>query len=199
MNPRVEFLTEKLTAYLDRRSIPRNLADRPDARNAELSALVHTLVRYAPRQEYGEWWAKIEVILAENADTRAWPTQSEIKSAAGKLSGSNTKHIADGSEIDPLEVIAGRMNAGELVGDGYIYGKLAVDLVRRGLVSNDRMRQYRSALYFSSKKIYGEGEARRLEAEFVARHEKAEKVPSNTRRHSAPEASPKKLETHDWD
>lgn len=191
MNPRVEFLSSKLTEYLDRRTMPRGLQSA-EAQKKETQALIHCLVRYAPRQEFGEWWGKLEVTLDEAAETRAWPTVAEIRKAAMVIRGPGSKHVAEVGDIDPLAIIAERINAGDLVGDGYLYGRLAVDLQRRGLVTVDTLRKYRSALYFRLKNTYGEDRAREMEARFIQRHDDAEAV-SNGGGYSAPTPQPKKI------
>ena len=132
MNPRVEFLTAKLKGYLERRTMPRGLADKPKAQEAELSALIHCLTRYAPREEFGEWWVKMESGLAENSETRAWPTEGEIRKAAANIRGPQTRQISEGDEIDPLQINADRMNSGAHVGDGCLYGRVAVDMMAPG-------------------------------------------------------------------
>lgn len=199
MNPRVEFLTVKLKGYLERRTMPRGLADKPKAQEAELGALIHCLTRYAPRQEFGEWWAKMESRLAENSETRAWPTEGEIKKAAMSLRGTQTKQVAEGDEIDPLVILSGRMERGEHVGDGCLYGRVAVDMLARGLVTHDTLRKYRSGLYFRLKKVYGEEKAREMEAELIQRQEDAEALSSSAKRYSAPAYEPKRIPAMECD
>ncbi len=199
MNPRIEFLRGKLRDYLTRRTMPRGLQDKPDAHKAELSALIDCLLRYAPRQGYDEWWSKLETHLDENADTRAWPTVSEIKKAAISLRGTQSKHIAEADDIDPIKIIGERMSAGEAVGDGYLYGRMALDLEKRGLVSPDVLRKCRSALYFNLKHVYGEEKARTMEAAFLKRHERAEATAKSQASFKAPEYQPKKIPAREYD
>lgn len=199
MNPRVEFLTSKLIEYLDRRTMPRGLVDKPKAQDAETQALVHCLVRFSPKQEYGDWWARMETQIDENADTRAWPTAAEIKKAAISLRGTTTKHVAEADDIDPLEIIAERMQRNEPVGDGYAYGRLAVDMQTRGLVTSDILRKYRSDLYFKLKRVYGEEKAREMEAQFIKRHAQAEATPNSDLRRGAPSVNPNRIPAREYD
>lgn len=199
MNPRVEFLRAKISEYLERRTMPRGLADKPKAQEAELGALIHCLTRYAPRNEYGEWWGKVVSQLAENSETRAWPTEGEIKKAAMGVRGKQTKHVAEGDEIDPLVILSGRMERGEHVGDGCLYGRVAVDMLARGLVTQNTLRKYRSGLYFRLKKVYGEEKAREMEAELIQRHDDAEALSASSKRYSAPTYQPKKIPAMECD
>ena len=79
-------------------------------------------------------------------------------------------------KVDPIEATAARMNANDGVGDGWLYGRNAVDLLKSRLVGADVMRRYRSTLYFSLKKVYGDRIAVDMERRFIDRHEAAEKL-----------------------
>lgn len=200
MNLRENFLTGKLRSFLDRRSMPRGLADKPQAIRDELGSLVRCMVRFAPNHDYEDWWVRFEDRLAEDGQTRAWPTEGEIKKAAMSLRGTISRKPAQGDEIDPITIIAKRMNAGEAVGDSCFYGRVAVDLLRSGNVDMATMRKYRSGFYFSAKNVYGEKQARAMEAELISRHEAAEKMDTVQRKpRNIPAPSPKKIPTYEWD
>ena len=197
---RDNFVTGKLRSYLDRKTAPRGIADKPAAMREELASLVRCVLRFAPRQQWEEWWPKFEDRLSEDATTRAWPTEGEVKKAAGLLRGIVSVKPAEGDEIDPLAIEAKRMAEGKPVGDEFLYGRRAVGLLRRGLVDQDTMRRYRSALYFSAKGVYGDEPARRMEAEWIARHEAAEKLTDEPqRRRGVGVPPPKRMVAHEWD
>lgn len=79
-------------------------------------------------------------------------------------------------QIDRFVITANRMNAGEVVGEGYLYGSDAVELGVRGLVDKDTMRKYRSAAYFKRKDIYGHDAAIAWEEAAQKRHDEAKAV-----------------------
>lgn len=79
-------------------------------------------------------------------------------------------------EIDRFIITGNRMAAGEAVGEGYLYGADAVELIARKLVDRPVMTKYRSAAFFRRKDIYGEEAALRWEAEAKERHESAKRA-----------------------
>lgn len=181
MSIREDFLSNRLTGYLDRRSMPKGFEKKPAARDAELQALIRCMCRFAPRERYDDWWNIFEDKLAEDAKTRAWPTEGEIKSAALATRPSASKAIAEAGDFDPIAINAARIERGEAVGDGWLWDRLAVDLLTCGRVSIAQLRPYRSALYFSEKKLYGEEVARRNEQDRDQRHVEAEKIAQKRR------------------
>lgn len=168
---RESFLTEKLTAYLGRKAAPRNLPQR--AQTETMAALDRCLGRYAPKQNFEDWWPRFEDRLEEEAKTWAWPTVGEIKAAALSLAEPGQARTSSEDDIDPLKVAAKRMESGEPVGDGYLYGRMAVDLIAAGLVSEETMRRYRSGLFGQLKSTYGEAKALEMEDRLKARHQAA--------------------------
>lgn len=113
--------------------------------------------------------------LRQNYTQRTWPTvahfvkaMSEVQSKAAQIES------ADVETKSPEQIAADRMNAGEAVGDTWIYGRGALTLLKSGLVTQDVMRRYRSALYFSAKEVGGKDYAESFEARMLRRHEEAE-------------------------
>jgi len=200
MSIKAEFLKTKLTAYLERRSMPRSLADKPSAQHAELAALLACVNRLAPRDGFEDWWAMMEISIAENANTYAWPTEGDIKKAAGKIRGPRKVTVSQGDELDPLKVMGERMEAGDAVGDGWIYGRLCVQLQRKRLLTPDTLRKYRSAWFFKQKDTYGEEQANAKEAEMMKRHKDAETLEDSVRSQvDTPIPKPKTQDRYDWD
>ena len=181
MSVREDFLKRQLTRLLDRRTMPRGFEGKPQAQAEELAALVRCLCKFAPRQAYDEWWPRVEDTIDEDAKTRAWPTVFDISAAARKVAGSSTKTVAEPDEKDPLAIIGARMERGETVGDHYLWGRLAVDLLRGGYVTQDTISKYRSALFFQCKDLYGQDTAEAMEREFRSRHASAEVVNERVR------------------
>lgn len=78
--------------------------------------------------------------------------------------------------MDRFEITGNRMAAGEPVGEGYLYGADAVELIARGLVDEPTMRRYRSAAFFHRKDIYGHDAAVAWEDAAKQRHDDARAV-----------------------
>ncbi len=177
MNLHQSDLTARLKRFLERRSIPRALENKPTAIADEVRALVAAIGRYAPQAPaLSDWWDAFEARLGEGNVTRAWPTEGEIKAAA--MAGKKSERIdASGSfELDSAAIWAKRMLAGEPVGDDCFYGGMAIEMLNRGLVSMNDIRPYRSAMYFSRKEFYGEVVAREKENADIDRHSYSEQV-----------------------
>ncbi|MBK9073302.1 MAG: hypothetical protein IPL79_20220 [Myxococcales bacterium] len=196
---RDNFFTGKVRAYLDRRTAPRGIADKPQVVREELAALVRCVLRFAPTSGMDEWWQKFEDRLAEESTTRAWPTEGEIKKAALSLRGTTQPKFTQGYEADPLAINAGRMSRGEAVGDGFLYGRPAVALLRAGYVTPAQMAGYRSGLFFSAKSVYGEAVALNMESEWKKRHADAECLDDTPRQRGTAIPAPKRIAAHDWD
>jgi hypothetical protein len=195
---RENFLTDKLTSYLDRKSPPRSLGTQ--AQFHEAASLQRCLMRHAPEQGYEDWWRRFEDRLDEDAKTRAWPTAGEIKTAARATTGSPFRRISQGNEIDPLDVNAKRMNASEAVSDDYLYGRRAVELLESGKVTEDQILDYRPALISRFNETWGEPIAKMKVAELEARHAAAETAAQESSEPRAlPKPQPKKMTRHEWD
>ncbi len=199
MNYRENFLKTKLKDLLARRSMPRQLAENSRAQAEEMKSLAFTIGRYAPRGDYEDWWPRFAQRLDEDAKTRAWPTAFEIKAAAQAIQGSSSKRPAQGDEISPLEVYGKRMEAGEAVPQGCLYGRMALDLLGGGHITQDLLRKYRSAWYFMLKGQYSEEYARQKEAEAIALHESVERDDQQPARKQPPTPQPNKVKTYEWD
>lgn len=78
--------------------------------------------------------------------------------------------------MDRFEIAGNRMAANDPVGEAYLYGSDAVELIARGLVDEGTMRRYRSAAYFHRKDMYGQEAATAWEDSAKARHDAARVV-----------------------
>jgi hypothetical protein len=87
-----------------------------------------------------------------------------------------SKTIAETGDIDPIEITARRIKAGESVGDAWLYGRNAVALLSLGGVSIDQLQSYRRALHFSEQSFYGEATVQALERDRMRLHEAAEQT-----------------------
>lgn len=180
---RVRIITAKLNDFLRRYKRPDHL-DQSEALN-ELREMAEELNGLMPASFSPEdLAARIDAALRHIRQTykgRAWPTVSHMVDAmdrVAKLSGAPAIQGADAPKwaMDSMATAARRMNAGEPVGDEWLYGRNAVRLTRSGLVPSDTMRQYRSALYFAAKDATGHDIAVRMEESWRKRHAEAERL-----------------------
>lgn len=138
MSLRDEFLSTRFNEWLDRFSPPRAIQNNPKAMQDDADAMLRTILRYAPRDEYAEWLDRVLIGLAENMTTRSWPAPGELVKAckAGKSDGS-------GANVDMIEHEAvNRMVAwfekfkSELPGHGH--SQRTAELINRGVLKNER-------------------------------------------------------------
>lgn len=172
---RNEWLTQSLSRYLDRRSMPQGFKDKPQAQRDEMAALARALIKLAPLTGYQDWCADFIDRLAMDAQTRAWPTQGEMQAAAKALRKSAIQpfNSEGAAKIDPLKVAADRIRNGDAVGDEYLFGRCCVEMQDQEGITDAQLAPYRSALFFADKAIVDESVALEREARRKAWHEVA--------------------------
>lgn len=176
-----DFLYRDPDGILRRYRVPEHMGD--DQLRAEVNDLVEDINRAIP-SGYGEGefralMPKIHAEIRRRHGAQGWPSSRVFIAATeaaveGVAAAGAVK--AEAKEIDPYEITARRMQAGEAVGEGYLYGREAVELIRRGLVDEATMRRYRSAAFLARKQAYGEAAALAWEAEGKDRHEDAKRA-----------------------
>ena len=173
MNLHSADIVSRLNRYLDRRSVPNRLKDKPQAMEDEIADLASCVERVAPRgaDALAAWWPEFERNLSEMGGS-FWPTAKEIRDA-GTGAAKATPVAQTSAALDPAEMTARAMSEGRPVGDNWLYGVCAVELGVRRLVSRDVIDRYRSGAFLSRRALYGEEVALRWEAEAKARHEAA--------------------------
>lgn len=172
MNARTEEIAAIFRRWLERFTPPTSIKEKPYAAQDAADSLLRVLLKFSPQEDAGPWVRRALDAVEYEMKTRAWPTVHELGSVCEK------QRKSDGASnkvtvIDPFEVAARRIKSGEPVGDMWIYGRLAQELVARGLVLESEIIKYRSGLFFMMKGTYGEDYARTAEAGFIRKHELA--------------------------
>lgn len=175
-------IAARLRRFLDRRQAPRRVEGKPQAEADEVAALVGVLERNAPRgaDALAAWWPGFERELGESG-TGLWPTEKDIREAAAKAAKAHPRQGPDVT-FDRHDISAARMARGEAVGECYLYGREAVEMIRRRLVDEPTMKKYRSAAFFGRKDVQGEAAALRWEAEMTDKHRAAKDMLHDTER-----------------
>lgn len=171
----------RLIRYLNRRVMPKHLDGKQEARDEELDAMVRRIMRAAPSGErLADWFAQLSDRLDETAQTRAWPSVSEIGEAARAISsGMVMRDMTGDPEPDRLaehRIAARKIKAGEPVGDGWLWGRNAVVMLARGLVERADIDRYRAMLRRSMAGVWGDEAADRAISGFAERHAAAEEA-----------------------
>jgi hypothetical protein len=168
MNFRTTEISQMLLRWLDRYSPPASMKDKPQAMQDEAEALLRVLLKFAPGSDYVGWVNGALDSLEYQMKTRAWPTKGEMGAVCANLRKDKTI-AADPVVFDTYTIMAAKMKAGEPVGEGYLYGREACEIIKRRLVSEDTMKAYRSGAFMARR--HASGEAAALQWETQAKHD----------------------------
>ncbi len=191
-------LKARLTRFLDRKQMPRRLEGKDAAMADEVAALAGALARNSPRTPaaLAAWWPIFEARLGEICGSM-WPTEKEIRDAASQATKAAPKvAVSDtGPDMRDIAVTARRMQAGGPVGESFLWGRMAVEMIAEGLIDRDTMQRSRSGAFLARKAAYGEAAALMWEAEAKDRHAAAKDAwrrrhdPSSPRDTAVPDKS----------
>lgn len=173
-------ITAIFTRWLERYAPPASIRENARAQQDEVEALLGALLRFSPRSEAGPWVRRVLDRLEYQMKTRAWPTKAEIGDVCAKLRREELSAAPARNEasqgLSPVEVAARRMQKGEAVGEGWLYGRNAVELIASGQIDRDTMERYRSGAFLARKAVLGEDKALTWEREAQSRHDAAKQV-----------------------
>lgn len=188
MNMHEADIKGRLVRYLDRRQMPRRLEGKGGAMEDEIKALLAVAMRVAPRQtdHLAEWWPHFEAALGEIVSGGLWPTEREMRDAAKQVGIAAPSVAAPPPMKTEYEIIGGRMERGDAVGEGWLYGRAACELIKRGLVDQKTMTDYRSGAFLARREMYGEAAALAWEVEAKERHEAAKEAFRDDTPHRGP-------------
>lgn len=163
-------IAQVLTRWLERFTPPVSIRDNQRAAQDAADALLRTILRFAPHSDYTPWVHNVLDRVEYQMKTRAWPTVNEVGAVCSNLRKESPK--ADGAAwtLDRFEIAAKRIREKQPVGDNWIYGPDAHELVTRGLATESDLDAYRSGLFFRLKDAWGPDRAAAVEDEFRRRH-----------------------------
>lgn len=172
-------IAKQFTDWLDRYSQPMNLRDKPQAAQSEVEALISVLIKMAPQTDYQPFIRAVTDKLDFTMKVRTWPSVQELGAACSNVRKENPQRISSAMpevDLSPEGINSRRMMSGQPVGEGWLYGRQACDLIAKGIVTQEVMQRYRSGAFFARKAMYGEEAALRWEAEAKERHEAAKEI-----------------------
>ena len=140
------FLRDKLSNFLQRLNPPKAMQSNAEAQKEEITDLYNRIVKLAPTRDYTEWWGNFTEHLLSNAIARTWPTIRELNEAAKAIAPKRKKFIDDVSDqwvLDEYIINAKRINQMEPVGEYWVNGKGAQELIRRGLIQAHQLDPYK--------------------------------------------------------
>ena len=137
---------------LARLNAPRAVTGNPEAAKSEAEFLCKRINGLAPTRQFTEWFDDFEETLLGNLETRSWPTAKQIGDAAKQIAPKRPQLIdhtqPKGYEPDELKINAQRIKNNEQVGENYITGTFAKQMVRSGLVKEQELEPYRKYLNY---------------------------------------------------
>ena len=143
----LERSTLKILARLNE---PRAIKGNPEAIEDEAWFICKRIKALAPTQGYRDWFVDFEEALLGNLETRSWPTAKQIGDAAKQIAPKRPQLVdhtqPKGYEPDELKINAQRIKNNEQVGENYITGTFANQMVRSGLVTEEELEPYRKYL-----------------------------------------------------
>lgn len=143
-------LKNRTMKMLARLNAPRAVNGNPEAAKSEAEFLCKRINGLAPTRQFTEWFDDFEETLLGNLETRSWPTAKQIGDAAKQIAPKRPQLIdhtqPNGYEPDELKINAQRIKNNEQVGENYITGTFANQMVRSGLVTEDELEPYRKYL-----------------------------------------------------
>ena len=171
MNERTKIISEILGRWLEMFTPPASIKGNHRASQDAADSLLRVILKFAPQADYATWVRRILDEAEYQMKTRAWPTVHELAAVCSNRRKSDASSPGKDDVQDRFERAAIRINNGDPVGDLWIYGNHAHELVQRGLVRESQLVEYRSGLFFAMKDAWGEDHARAVEAEFRRRHD----------------------------
>tara|TARA_B100000524_G_scaffold345558_1_gene244355 strand:+ start:363 stop:824 length:462 start_codon:yes stop_codon:yes gene_type:complete len=142
-------LKEKTLKMLGRLNAPRAVQNNDENMKSEAEFLCNQIIKLAPSRNYNEWFQDFEENLLSNLETRTWPTAKEISKSAKAIAPKRPEF----REMEPekyqpneLKINANRINNNEPVGENYIMGAMAEQMVRAGLVAEKQLEPYKQYL-----------------------------------------------------
>tara|TARA_R100000697_G_C5384116_1_gene180841 strand:- start:109 stop:573 length:465 start_codon:yes stop_codon:yes gene_type:complete len=143
---REDELREWTFKILARLNEPRAIKGNPEAIEDEAWFICKRIKALAPTQGYRDWFDDFEEALLMSLETRSWPTAKQIGEAARQIAPKRQQLIDDtqpkGYEPDELKINADRIKNNQGVGESYITGTFAKQMVRNGLVTEEELEPY---------------------------------------------------------
>lgn len=110
--------------------------------------------------------------VSESQRGKEWPDVSLFAKCAEAKGAAEAMAKPTTTKLEPVEINKARISAGEAVGDEWLYGRRAIELLKAGLSERD-LEAHRSGLFFAYKASSGDEIARRMEMQLRRRHDDA--------------------------
>jgi hypothetical protein len=182
-NQRIRLITAQINDFLRLYKRPDHLDQETAlAEMREMAEEINLLIPSASSQgDLEEQIRRAFRNIRQSYKGRSWPTVSHIVDAmnvAAKVAKAKPieSKVDAGWLPDTMQIMADRMRAGGTVGEGYLYGRSAVELINAGMVDRETLQSYRTGLYMAAKDVYGEEVANSMQDNWIKRHDHTERL-----------------------
>lgn len=158
---------------------PKDFRGNEKAEKAEAEALLGVLLKFAPSKEPAGFVSRVLDQLEYQLKFRLWPNKQEIGAVCANITKDQPKAEGGGEDMRDMRDIAiasRRMARGEPVGESYLWGRLAVEMIAERMVDEKTMTAYRSGAFLARRGFYGEESALAWEREAKERHAAAKRI-----------------------
>lgn len=172
MNLHVHDLTSRLGEYLARRVPPKSFGGDENLKSEQMNEYIRILRRFAPEGDaLAAWWRTFADRLSDETDTWAWPSPKDVARAA-RAAGATAKPAGGGWRPDSVQINLDRLNAGQPIGEDWLWGRNALRLEAAG-ASRHVLRQRRVQLAEGMAETHPPDQVRAKLLDLKARHEAA--------------------------
>jgi hypothetical protein len=176
-----EFLYSKDGGLLRRYKTPDYLSD--DALRDEVNMLVDDINQHIPsgltQPDLHNLLPMINAAIRQRQSSQGWPLAKVFITATGDAVATLGRQkavdvSANTASLNPVEITAKRMRAGESIGEWFLYGRQAIEMIESRQIDQTTLDGYRSRAFLNRKEQNGEGAASLWEIEARNRHQLAQ-------------------------
>jgi hypothetical protein len=180
---RMRVIVSQINAFLTDWKRPEHLT--PEGAMRKMRAMAEAINRRLPASCVHDGLVlACEDIFQEVAEAhrgKEWPDVSLFAKTAEGRGAKAAQAIPVAHVFDTVDINFRRMQRGDALGDEWLFGRRAVELLERGATEDD-LDRYRSGLFFTFKEVWGLEEARKAEMDLRRRHDDALQNAGRTRR-----------------
>ena len=154
---RIQLVKKELENILSSYAVPVHIRHDEDAKQNEIKIIAKAVNQIFPsdttREVIEGAFSRAELKIKAAHMSRTWPKGADIVTAIKHsiATASDLPSVSPNWHPDPKIINAQRIKKGEPVGEFYIHGKMADELIRDGLVTEHDLQPYKE--YLAVEKI----------------------------------------------
>ena len=149
---RIELIKKELENILSSYAVPIHIRHDEDAKQNEIKIIAKAVNQIFPSDSTREViegaFSRAELKIKAAHMSRTWPKGADIVTAIKHsiATASDLPSVSANWHPDPKKIHAERIKKGEGVSEFYIYGRMADELLRDGLVTEHDLQRYKDYL-----------------------------------------------------